>query len=243
MTDFILNFTVRLFYDNKQVYTKGHVEQIKILNLQIYRFADTYKLLNLSLCVTMFSMKKMVFMIFKDVIQFFCEYGRNACIISSVAVMVCRLFQKLYRICFGENNVKAEQNRYKIVTFFLLIFYIYMVIGITMLSRSESGTREASFQLFRTFSNTFSAKKQIYENIIMFIPYAILLYGLSGVFRKIQICLLVGAASSVLIEVTQWVTRTGCFELDDIMLNTLGMLIGYMICRLFEKVKSLPVLF
>jgi glycopeptide antibiotics resistance protein len=118
------------------------------------------------------------------------------------------------------------------VRLFLLVAYLYIVIGITILSRSEGGTSGASFELFRTFRNTFSARKQIYENVLMFVPYAVLLYGLARPFRRWWIALLMGAGSSLLIEVTQWVTRTGYFEVDDILTNTVGMMIGYLVCRI-----------
>ena len=48
--------------------------------------------------------------------------------------------------------------------------------------------------------------------------------------------LLVGAGSSFFIEVTQWVTRMGYFEVDDIWTNSVGMMIGYLMCRIVEKV-------
>ena len=46
----------------------------------------------------------------------------------------------------------------------------------------------------------------------------------------------VGVVSSLFIEIMQWLTKTGYFELDDIMTNTLGMLIGYLICVLFVEI-------
>lgn len=70
----------------------------------------------------------------------------------------------------------------------------------------------------------------------MVVPYAVLLYGLARPFRRWWIALLMGAGSSLLIEVTQWETRTGCFEVDDIWTNSVGMMIGYLMCRIVEKV-------
>ena len=42
----------------------------------------------------------------------------------------------------------------------------------------------------------------------------------------------------LLIEVTQWVTKTGCFELDDVLTNTLGMLLGCVVCIVVRRDKS-----
>ena len=67
-------------------------------------------------------------------------------------------------------------------------------------------------------------------------PYAILLFGFSEYFRRAGIMMGVGVVSSLFIEIMQWLTKTGYFELDDIMTNTLGMLIGYLICVLFVEI-------
>ena len=149
-------------------------------------------------------MGKMLFVIMEDVIAFFEEYALKGSLLG-IIVAVSYLLNELY---FQNRRFDISVPKYlevrviarKVTYIFLLTFYLYIVIGITILSRSESGTREASFQLFRTFQNTFLTRKQIYENIIMFVPYAMLLYGLAMWFRSKRRMLLIGAGSSLLIE-------------------------------------------
>ena len=188
-------------------------------------------------------------MIVRDIAGFGIRYAPSACIVAAGAVLLSGLVMHFLKKNFVlssvlEDAVSGKKCVWKLVWIFFLAAYIYIVIGITILSRSESGTRGASFELFRTFRNTFSARKQIYENVLMFVPYAVLLYGLAKPFRRWWVALLMGAGSSLLIEVTQWVTRTGYFEVDDILTNTVGMLLGYTICRIIEigykRIKKTP---
>lgn len=179
--------------------------------------------------------------VLKDIASFGARYAPSACIVAGGAVLLSGLVMLYLKKDFVlsmeiEESVSAKNCVKKLLWIFSLVAYIYIVIGITILSRSESGTWGASFELFRTFRNTFSARKQIYENVLMFVPYAVLLYGLARPFRKWWIALLMGAGSSLLIEVMQWVTRTGYFEVDDILTNTVGMVLGYLIYRIVEKV-------
>lgn len=178
----------------------------------------------------------MIEIIAGDIIGFGIRYAPSACIVAVGAILLTKLVMLYLKKCFvlsqKMEKLVCEMSRPgRMVRLFLLVAYLYIVFGITILSRSESGTRGASFELFRTFRNTFSARKQIYENVLMFVPYAVLLYGLAKLFRRWWIALLMGAGSSLLIEVTQWVTRTGYFEVDDILTNTVGMTIGYLVCR------------
>lgn len=182
--------------------------------------------------------------ILRDIAGFGIRYAPSACIVAGGAVLLSVLVMQCLKKCFVLSQTMEEFvcgmcRPGRMVRLFLLVAYLYIVIGITILSRSEGGTRGASFEFFRTFRNTFSARKQIYENVLMFVPYAVLLYGLAKSFRRWWIALLMGAGSSLLIEVTQWVTRTGYFEVDDILTNTVGMVLGYQVCCLVSCCKRL----
>ena len=181
--------------------------------------------------------------IIRDIIRFWREYIFGGISVAVVCVLCVMLFVKFFKRFFVlsttmETVFSGKRFVAKLVWIFFIIMYIYIVIGITILSRSESGTQFVSFELFRTFRNTFTARKQIYENIIMFVPYAILLYGLSERFRRLWVALLMGMFSSLLIEVVQWTTHTGYFEVDDILTNTIGMLVGYVLAFLVWKAKE-----
>jgi glycopeptide antibiotics resistance protein len=72
-------------------------------------------------------------------------------------------------------------------------------------------------------------------NIVLFVPY--------GVFLKIGrknlgISALIGFASSLAIEVVEYVTGRGIFDVDDIILNTLGAVLGYLLAVLFFRLRD-----
>ncbi|WP_407901446.1 VanZ family protein [Halalkalibacterium halodurans] len=69
-------------------------------------------------------------------------------------------------------------------------------------------------------------------NTLIFVPLGFLLYiWKKNIFFAAQFCLY----TSLLIEVVQFITRRGYFDIDDIILNTVGGLLGIFICRLYIK--------
>ena len=74
----------------------------------------------------------------------------------------------------------------------------------------------------------------IFGNIIMFIPFGILLTILFNYkFIKPFIVFEIGL---ITLELTQYISRRGVFDVDDIILNTVGFLIGYAIIKIISKI-------
>ncbi|WP_312822139.1 VanZ family protein [Epilithonimonas sp.] len=74
----------------------------------------------------------------------------------------------------------------------------------------------------------------IFGNILMFVPFGFL--GI--VFPKLNqfwILILDFLFAIILIESLQYFTRLGVFDIDDVILNTVGVAIGFWIYQLFEK--------
>ena len=46
-----------------------------------------------------------------------------------------------------------------------------------------------------------------------------------------------GFSFSLLVECTQLVTRVGTFDVDDLMLNTLGAVLGYLFFALCDRIR------
>ena len=63
-------------------------------------------------------------------------------------------------------------------------------------------------------------------NIILFVPFGILLPLALGIKRK---TILFGCLASCMIEILQFVFAMGTSDIDDIILNTLGTVFGYVI--------------
>lgn len=66
-------------------------------------------------------------------------------------------------------------------------------------------------------------------NVAGFIPFGIMIPFLSKKRRNFFLVTLLTLEFSLLIEVTQLITKAGCFDVDDLLLNTLGGSIGYIV--------------
>lgn len=79
-------------------------------------------------------------------------------------------------------------------------------------------------------------------NVIGFVPFGALLPLVVRNVRKAWKVTMLGFEISSLVEVSQLIFRVGCFDVDDIILNTFGALLGYIIfyvsVRCFWKIEQ-----
>ncbi|CAD0221067.1 VanZ family protein [Chryseobacterium sp. D764] len=71
-------------------------------------------------------------------------------------------------------------------------------------------------------------------NIIMFIPFGFLGWIFPDL-KKLKPLIFSFISCIVIVEALQYFTRMGIFEVDDIILNTFGVYLGWEFCRIFEK--------
>ena len=76
---------------------------------------------------------------------------------------------------------------------------------------------------------------QILVNIAMYIPIGFLLPCCFEMFERYRRVMLVGILTSLCIEVIQFILKIGMFEVDDIISNTLGCIIGLGLWLICEK--------
>jgi glycopeptide antibiotics resistance protein len=109
------------------------------------------------------------------------------------------------------------------------ITYFAIMLSITFLSRESGSGREPDFRLFSSIG--INARNDAYavENILLFIPFGFICPWSFVKLRKFYTCVAAGFLTSLTIETLQLVTGRGCFQSDDIMTNTLGMLAGYIV--------------
>ncbi|MBD5393829.1 MAG: VanZ family protein [Lachnospiraceae bacterium] len=68
------------------------------------------------------------------------------------------------------------------------------------------------------------------------IPFVILLYIIWAPFRRLGWAVLAGFLCSLSIECIQFFTRLGKFETDDIMNNVIGVVIGFLGCKVIDRI-------
>lgn len=65
-------------------------------------------------------------------------------------------------------------------------------------------------------------------NVVGFMPFGALLPVLARQMRRAWKVAVLGLEISVLVEVSQLLFQVGCFDVDDMILNTLGTVLGYL---------------
>ena len=128
-----------------------------------------------------------------------------------------------------------------------LLFIVYILLLYELLTRSElnsnGGYNLVPFtEIFRYKIGSNSFYFNVIGNIVMFIPFG---YFISTYVKpkKILTILLVSAISSATVEFVQLCIGRS-FDIDDIILNTLGAIIGLLIYVAFNAIKKfLPSIF
>lgn len=128
-------------------------------------------------------------------------------------------------------NLQKPPVRWGAVVCFCI--YAAILLVITFLSR-ESGSRKGiDLELFSTWGINRRNNAYVIENVLLFLPYG---FVCSWTFRwagRLVPCMLFGAATSLGIETMQLLTGRGFFQIDDILTNTLGSMIGFLVYRIF----------
>ena len=113
----------------------------------------------------------------------------------------------------------------------LLIGYILIILGETLLFRTPNST---GYELTPFWSyNHPELKWEIIANILLFIPFGFLAGKLWG-WKAIPLA----AFLSFCIEAVQLVLHLGFFEIDDVIHNTLGTVIGYLPILIANKIEK-----
>lgn len=118
----------------------------------------------------------------------------------------------------------------------LLILYLGTISYMTLIYREHEGNR-SNFELFWSYRYLFSdseIRADILKNIWLFVPLGAILYR---IWPK-WIILLAPFMISILIETIQYFTGTGLCELDDIISNSLGGIVGYETAKQFDRLKT-----
>ena len=106
----------------------------------------------------------------------------------------------------------------------LLFLYISFIIYMTLLSR-KGGASNYNFSLFWSYKQFFFNKRlrwEIIYNIILFIPLGSIFYQLYPRYRILFFVF----AMSIFVEIIQFIYGTGLCELDDLISNGLGGIVG-----------------
>lgn len=114
----------------------------------------------------------------------------------------------------------------------LLIGYVFLITCATILFRETSETIRYSMYPFWGYTQLYNKLiAQSILNVGMFVPIG---YLLGVVIKQLDFIKIlgIGCLLSLTIEITQLLSRRGVCNIDDVIHNTLGCIIGYGIFRL-----------
>lgn len=139
---------------------------------------------------------------------------------------------------------KKEVSLYQFVLFVILLGYLFLVFAMTGLSRADNFSNTIinlnflSSYLDIWYSWSLTSLLLLILNILMLAPLGFLLPFINKKFRSVKNILLVAFIFTIFIELFQFVTHRGIFELDDLFHNTIGAMIGYFIAKAFWELKN-----
>lgn len=145
-------------------------------------------------------------------------------------------------------------------------FICYMILLVYFLFFSEEYGRnepyssyQYNFTLFRELNRYIQYRSQIgimyflinvVGNVVAFMPFGFLvpvLYReqrkggahMGHYFRSFLFVSFLGFLFSLAVETVQLVTKVGCFDVDDLLLNTIGVMLGYVVYYISKKMIGL----
>ena len=139
-----------------------------------------------------------------------------------------------------------DSTKRKIRFLSVLLFILYVLLLVYFLFFSEEYGRVTTeermyrynlipfveirrFWIYRKQLGVFAVFTNIFGNVIGFIPYGFILPVIAHKCRRGTFIITSGFALSLLVETVQLFARVGCFDVDDLILNTLGAAIGYLL--------------
>ena len=139
--------------------------------------------------------------------------------------------------------MRNRQNK-KYRFFGKILFCLYIIFLVYFLIFSERTGREPGsvsyhynlvpfqeikrFWVYRKQLGLLPSFANLAGNVLIFIPFGFFL-PLASKFRNLPTTVFLSFFLSLAVEMVQFITQVGCFDIDDLLLNTLGGLIGYLL--------------
>lgn len=146
---------------------------------------------------------------------------------------------------------KETKTKIKIGSVTLFVLYLISLTYFLFFSEGFGRAfteREYAYnlQLFREIGRFWNYREElgwtavilnIAGNVICFIPFGAILPILNRRSRNVILITLLSFEFSLLVECAQLISKVGSFDVDDIFLNTLGGLIGFLIFTICNEVR------
>ena len=138
----------------------------------------------------------------------------------------------------NRKNGKTIRIIGKILLIICVVFIIYFLIFSDWYGRTgEMNDYHYNLELFREIKRFWEYRDQVgmtstimnlFGNILIFMPFGFFL-PMASRFRNVFATVFWSLVLSLAVEMFQFVTKVGCFDVDDLFLNTTGGIIGHIL--------------
>lgn len=155
--------------------------------------------------------------IIRDILAVLC-YLPYGVIVGALMIIILKGINK--------HRIKKHQAPVPVAAKTCFFMYVTILLVITFLSR-ESGSRNGiDLHFFSTWGINERNNAYVIENILLFVPYGFLGAWAFPFVRSLIGCTFLGIMTSLGIEYLQMITERGFFQIDDILTNMLGAILG-----------------
>ena len=166
--------------------------------------------------------------------HYFPEIFVSRIIISVIAfALFCAVSLFLYK--------RQKFNKIQCFAAILLSLYIVVLLYFTVVGRYSHEEYEYQINFFTSYRwffqyNGEQVLRQLLINFVMLMPVGFLLPVIIKAKHKYLIALALSLLLTVFIETLQLITKCGSFEIDDIINNFIGAVLGMLIYMLFSRI-------
>ena len=147
------------------------------------------------------------------------------------------------------NSMAANKKENRLATWVCFLAYLLLLVYVLFFSagfgREDHAEYRYNLTLFQEIGRYYGLGMRtgswtlfwmnVIGNICVFVPFGMFVPKLFAKCRKLISIILLSFEVSLLVEIIQLVTRVGSFDVDDLLMNTIGGILGYIIYKIFTK--------
>lgn len=185
----------------------------------------------------------------RAIVQQYGDKNKNIALIITAFVILAAVWNSVFSEILGTKEIVfMEYSRKKrllsgicqgfwFLNLFLFVYYFCYLIELTLLTREAGSRTDIDLHFLGTWHPDLQSQCFMVENLLLFLPFGILIVFLC-LELKLWKVLLLSFLLSLTIEITQLITGRGFFQVDDIWLNTLGGFLGSILGNIFRKLRK-----
>lgn len=151
-------------------------------------------------------------------------------IIGALLLMILILLNTMWHLIKKEILISVSQAIYIVI----FTAYMFTILELSYFSRITGSRNSVSLIFLETWGNSIQSKAYVIENVLMMVPFGILLPIILKSARNALCCVPLGFMFSTCLEYAQFYSQRGHMQVDDIVMNTIGTVVGFIVYSLYK---------